>query len=838
MLAVECRGFEVTRSVPVERLPDFWDNPVGLDGAAVVARRAMFGPNIIAVPQSSGWSQIFFSTLGDPMIWFLIGTAALFVALGEFTEAAVLASALVPIAGIDAYLHRRTQASTEGLRARLAVRARVVRDGRAQDIPSDDIVPGDLAIVSAGAYFPADGPILSGQGLQVDESTLTGEAVPVRKTALTPWPADTTRVNVDAVHWGLAGTRLLTGEARIIIASTGSETQYGEIVRLSQAAGSDRTPLQDAIARLVQILLAIAGVLCGVLAAIRYVQGYGVVDALLSAVTLAIAALPEEFPVVFSFFLGLGVYRLARKQALVRRAVVVENIGRVSCICTDKTGTLTEGQLTLHQAHPALGFCDDELLAIAATASRAQSGDPLDLILLERAAAPAGTVAAIFPFTEDRLREVTVLRMADASFHAAIKGAPETVIEMTTLPMDQRALWHQRTQALAESGHKVIGVASRTLTDWSGEEPTAGYVFTGLLAFSDPVRPGVGDAVGQAQEAGIRIIMITGDHARTAAAIAKEIGIGATEPRVIDGQELVASLARPGAGLDFDVVARCTPSQKLALVQALRATGEIVAVTGDGVNDAPALRGADVGIAMGERGTRSAREVASIVLLDDNFATIVAAISEGRQLFTNLRLSFAYLLFLHAPLVATAALIPLLGYPLLYLPIHIIWIELILHPTALLVFQGLPSRRGLMRQRHERRLRFFDPKEWIAIGVFGAVASAGIFLGYIGNLGAARDVAHARAMALACLIIAGSSIVATLTRLGSRSAKIATIVPILSALGAIQIKPIATILHLSPLHLLDWVIAMAGATMIGAGAAICIRQPDGAASDTEERPKG
>ncbi|PUB08464.1 Ca2+-transporting ATPase [Yoonia sediminilitoris] len=760
------------------------------------------------------------------MIWFLIGTAVLFIWLGDLTEAAVLGAALIPIAGMDAYLHRRTQASTEGLRARLASQARVLRDGREKDVPSEELVPGDLVIVPAGAYFPADGLIQSGEALQADESTLTGEALPVRKAPLEPRPVGTGSVTVEGEHWGMAGTRLLTGEARVVIALTGPETLYGEIARLSRATQVDRTPLQEAIARLVQILLVVALVLCAILAGIRYAQGYGAVDALLSAVTLAIAALPEEYPVVFSFFLGLGVYRLARKQALVRRAVVVENIGRISCICTDKTGTLTEGQLTLHKALPVEGVSDDELLTIAATASRAETADPLDLILLESARPRNGKVEAVFPFAEDRLREVAVLRSPEGSCSAAMKGAPETVIEITTLSEEERRLWRQRTQELAASGHKVIGVAIRSFHDWSGEEPETGFDFAGLLAFSDPVRPSVADAVREAQDAGIRVIMITGDHAHTAAAIAKETGIGTLDPRVIDGKDLAAHIDHQEAEIDFDVVARCTPSQKLDLVQALRAKGEMVAVTGDGVNDAPALRGADVGIAMGERGTRSAREVASIVLLDDNFATIVGAIAEGRQLFTNLRLSFAYLLMLHAPLVATAALIPLMGYPLLYLPIHIIWIELILHPTALLVFQNLPSQNALSRLSKGSRPSFFAPREWVTISIVGALASTVILGGNILNLGETADVPHARSMAMASLIITGSAITAALTGFRSRSAWIATAVPVLSAFAAIQIEPVARVLHLSPLHLMDWAIAMFGGVIISAGAAFMTQRQD------------
>ncbi len=813
------------RKAPLERLEGLWTGFEGIDDAGVLERRAKYGPNTIVTETSSSWLEIARSTVQDPMIWFLVGTAALFLWLGDYTEAVILAAALIPIVGMDAYLHRRTQASTEGLRARLASHARVIRDGAEQDIPSTALVPGDLVIVPAGAYFPADGLILSGNALQADESTLTGEALPVRKTPIACPPVGPGDATIDGEHWGMAGTRLLTGEARVRIALTGSETLYGEIARLSSTTRAERTPLQVAITQLVRILLVAALLLCAILAVIRYVQGYGVVDALLSAVTLAIAALPEEFPVVFSFFLGLGVYRLAKQQALVRRAVVVENIGRVSCICTDKTGTLTEGRLLLDHVVPAAGLSREDALSLGATASRTETEDPLDLLLLANARPVAGQVEAVFPFTEDRLREVSVIRIADSAWRAAMKGAPESVLSMTSLSEQERATWLQRTEDLAATGHKVIAVAARSLQNWSGTEPETGYDFAGLLAFSDPVRPGVADAVKKAQQAGIRVIMITGDHSRTAAAIAKEIGIGAAEPRVIDGAQLAAHLQpHNGEGVGFDVVARCTPSQKLGLVEALRERGELVAVTGDGVNDAPALRGADVGIAMGERGTRSAREVASIVLLDDNFATIVRAIAEGRQLFTNLRLSFAYLLMLHIPLVATAALIPLLGYPLLYLPIHIVWIELIIHPTAMLVFQNLPSRDALARSDRRQRLRFFSLAEWAKIGLVGVVAIAIIMGGYVFNLGAEFDVPHARSMAMAALVTVSSAVTAALSRLGSKPAVIASALPVVSAVAIIQIEPLATVLHLSPLHFIDWAIALIGGAIVSAAAAFSRRE--------------
>ncbi len=800
----------------------------------VEERRRLYATNDILRDQSSGWGGIVRDTARDPMVWFLAATALLFTALGDYTEAAVLGLALLPIAGMDAYLHRRTQATTEGLAGRLASHARVLRQGVVQDIAAVDLVPGDLVIVPAGQPFPADGLIVAGTNLQADESALTGEAMPVRKRPFTMPMSIGEVATVDGEFWGAAGTRLLTGEARLRIVLTGGETLYGEIVRSAREGQHERTPLQSGISALVTVLIVVAAIVCVALAATRFYQGFGILDAFVSAVTLAVAALPEEFPVVFTVFLGVGVYRLARRQALVRRAVVVENIGRVTCICSDKTGTITEGHLRLVHLLPAQGLTADELRHCAAIASRAESGDPMDLAILEGMPAQASERLATFPFTEDRRREAGVVREEGRIVVVAAKGAPETILGMSHLSAEDRAAWIRKTGELAATGHKVIAGASKRLAEWSGGEPDRDYQFAGLLAFEDPVREGVREAVSKAQAAGIRVIMVTGDHVATAAAIARETGIGGDRPTIIEGDDLARRLSQHGYnGLrNLDVVARAIPAQKLDLVRALKSSGEIVAVTGDGVNDVPALQEADIGIAMGERGTRSAREVASIVLLDDNFRTIVRAIAEGRQLFRNLKLSFAYLLMVHMPLVATAAFVPFAGFPLLYLPIHIVWLELIIHPVALLVFQELPASGALENRRRDLKVQFFDRREWTLIAIVGTLVSIMIVVGYARSLGIGQDIEHARTMALAALIIASATITAGLSRLRSRNAIVAVVVTVTSAVILSQIPSIATLLHLRPLHVDDWLIAGFGGLLAGSLAALLPRvagkRPSGA----------
>ena len=805
----------MSRALPDHRLAGLWKDAGGLDEHDVRARRARYGENRILEARRHRWLGLAADTATDPMVWFLLGVALLFAWIGDWDEAAILAAALAPIAGMDAYLHWRTQASTEGLSKRLAARARVIRGGRRIDIPASELVVGDLVEVEAGAWFPADGLVETGSDLQVDESSLTGEAMPVHKHALAADTAPGAGMPLPDAAWVSAGSRLLTGSARCRIAFTGAETVYGQIARSVQDSRRDRTPLQKAIGGLVRQLLVAALVACLALGLIRLLQGHGLVDAIVTAATLGIAALPEEIPVVFTFFLGVGVFRLARRRALVRRAVAVENIGRVTCICSDKTGTLTEGRLTLAHVIPAVDQAASDLLRTAALASRSESHDPLDQAILAEAQPGAGARLATFPFTEDRRKEAAVVR-SEAGVTIAVKGAPETVMALCGLDPAVRHDWLKRTEELAASAHRVIACAVRRQPDWEGAEPESGYEFLGLLAFEDPLRPAAAGAVAAAQAAGIRVIMITGDHVGTARAVASRLGLGGREAIVIEGSQLAERLAASDSGhLGFDVVARAAPAHKLALVERLRAAGEVVAVTGDGVNDAPALRVADIGVAMGARGAQTARDVAAIVLLDDDFRTLVSAIQEGRQLFRNLQLSFAYLLMVHAPLVLGAAVVPAMGEPLLLLPSHIVWLELIIHPTALLVFQQHAGDAKLARVQGHGRPRFFGRREVAVIALAATAGTVLVLVAYqIGLSG--QSATYARAAALAALVLSLAAVVVGLTRLRSRAALVATAATIASAILIIQLPVLARLAHLTPIDATHWALAAIGSVVVGA----------------------
>lgn len=805
--------FMPQRTVPESALPGLARGLGGLSLGEAAERLSAFGPNDILVAAPSSWKDTVRDTLRDPMIWFLAGVSAVFALLGDWAEAAVLVLALVPLAGMDAWLHRRTQASTQGLASRLASEALVIRDGLVHQVSARDVVVGDLVEVHSGEAFPADCILVSGETVQVDESALTGESWPVRKVPIAPGSAP---ASLDTSHWCLAGTRLLAGSARLRVVATGGSTLYAEIVRTALGGVHELTPLQRSVGRLVSVMLAGAIALCLLLAGVRLVQGHGLLDAFLSAITLAVAALPEEFPVVMTIFLGVGVYRLAHRKALVRRAVAVENIGRLTCICSDKTGTLTEGRLELAHKVAAQGVDEAALLRLARWASRADSGDPLDTLLLSGGSGPPVRVLSTFPFTEDRRRETRVVDAGAEGVIAAMKGAPETVFGLCGGAFDAEQ-WRHKVQALAAEAHKVFAVASRPLAGVSPDvEPADGFVFAGLLAFEDPVREGVREAVARCRAGGIRVIMVTGDHPATAAAVARDIGLSSGEPVVIEAEALEGE---GGGRTDVvDVVARATPSQKLRLVQALQRSGEIVAVTGDGVNDVPALKAADVGIAMGERGTQSAREVAAIVLLDDNFRTIADAVSEGRQLFVNLQLAFIFLLLVHLPLVLSAAVVPILNNPILFLPVHIVLLELFIHPTAMLAFQQSPGVHELKPIPREGPTHFFSRLTWLRVSGGGLLLAAMLVGSFEFATRNGDTVEHARSLVLIMLAVWSAGIAVGLNRATHGAGLVVPVVAALVTIAVAHVPFVSSFVHLQPLHPSDWGL-VAGTAVIAAGLA-------------------
>lgn len=785
------------RHVPLDRLNGL-ARDTSLTNAEAQQRLARFGPNDLAEVERhrlAFWAD----TAKDPMLWFLVVVSAAYALLGQRLEAVTLLVAIIPFVAMDAWLHRRTRASTRSLQHLVATSARVKRDGLEQETPAHQLVPGDLVLLRAGATCPADGVLLSARELLTEESALTGEAFPVAKTA-----APVLSEQVEETAWCHAGTRIVRGEGELRVLFTGRETLYGGIIRSVGKAGTGQTPLQRKVGGLVRTLLLFALALCVVLALVRYAQGHGLADALISAATLAVAALPEEFPLVFVVFLGVGVVRLARRKALVRRAASVENIGRITCICSDKTGTVTEGRLSLGPSFDASG---EDVLQLAVDASRDRF-DPVDVLLRDAADRIQSEAVALFPYTEARRRETAVVRTA-AGLEACAKGAAEELLHRTTLDAAGRAEAFARVDALSGEGLKVLAVIRRALTDdWDGEEPEEGWTFAGLISFGDAVRKGAREAVSECRNAGIRVLLVSGDHPATVRAVARSLGLGGS---VVTGDELDQALASGLRGVD--AIARALPARKVEAVRALQSAGELVAVTGDGVNDVPALAAADVGIAVGPQATTSARDVAAVVLLAEDFRTLVDAIGEGRHLFRHLKMSWEYLLCVHLPLVLSAALVPLFGFPLLYLPVHVVWLELIIHPTAMLVFQGTPAKGPLEPLPRTTEGGIFAGREWLRIVSTGGLLLAFQLLTYLIALRDPRGVEHARAIALAVLVCGGAALTVTMTGLRTRIARAVVLLSLASAVLLVQVPALARVMAVSPLHSTDWLLAIGAAVI-------------------------
>jgi Ca2+-transporting ATPase len=779
----------------------------GLSDSQWEMQRHLYGDNSITERQQSVAVELISDTLKDPMIWFLVIASSLFFMIGQMREAVTLLIAMIPLTGMDVFLHWRTSRSTRTLRTHLSALVEALRNGKPVMVPATSLVPGDVVFLKPNDFIPADGIFIQAQAVQIDESPLTGESLPIKKQPAQTLPSGV-EPYIDDVHWGYAGTRMLSGTASVKVAYTGLETLYGEIIQSVAATGHEQTPLQKDISRLIKKLLSAALFFCIVLAIARVIEGKGVVDALLAAATLAVAAIPEEFPVVFTFYLGVGVYRMARRKALVRRAVSVENIGRVSCICSDKTGTITEGKLRLAHVKPGLMHEEKDLLEAAVLASREESNDPIDQAIFEAESVNVAPVTriALFPFTEMRRKETSAIESQDSILFFC-KGSPEVILAMSELPGDEAERYLEWTRALAREGHKIIACAKRSIpqAEWSGGEPASGYMFLGLLAFEDPIRKEVPAAIKACKDAAIHVLMITGDHPDTAATVAREIGLGNENIRLFNAENIDLTSKENGFFLNFDVVARALPAQKLQIVSALKNGGEIVAVTGDGINDVPALKAADIGLAMGARGTRAAREISSIVISDDNFATIVSAIAEGRQLLQNLRSSFQYLIAVHIPLVTTAAIFPLLGFPLLYLPIHIVWLELIIHPTALFAFQD-PSSTALKFLPRNQADRTFSGLDWGLSLSIGAMITIALGIAYALGFDYEDEGIRSRSLAILTLIFSGAMVAGLISRFRTRSSQLVVALTVMTSFLLVMGVIANDFLHVTPLKAEDWMI--------------------------------
>jgi Ca2+-transporting ATPase len=730
----------------------------GLSAQEAQRRLAEEGRNEMpSGPGRNGW-RILRDAAREPMFILLFGAGLLYLALGEALEGIFLFAMVLVSFGLTLYQEGKTEHALEALRDMSNPHSWVVRDGVRQLVDSRDIVRGDIVVLTEGDRVPADAILVSGNDVQIDESALTGESMPVRKTPAGTNPqassaADATTAQVraadatagsrsapsattanarpipggDDLPFLYSGTLVVLGHGIAHVTQTGAGSEIGRIGAALRELAPGPSPLQTQTARLVTTLALLGFGLSVMLVVIDGLIRGDWLQAVLAGIAIAMSMLPAEFPVVLTVFPALGAWRLARAHVLTRRLAAIETLGATSVLCVDKTGTLTQNQMTVALLHAngatfAIGDTPSqtipqalpeqfhELVEFAVLASETTPSDPM-----EKAFHRLGD--GFLRGTEHLHRDWTLAReyaltpALRAMSHAwqsvdrdhyvvAAKGAPEAIVDLCHLDSATGTAALAEADRLARLGLRVLGVAKATFRgeQWPPSEHDFNFFLVGLIGLADPLRPGIPEAIRQCHEAGIRVVMITGDYPATASAIAAQAGLAGGA--VLSGDELSA-MSEPELQRRIravSVCARIAPAQKLRIVQALKENGEVVAMTGDGVNDAPALKAAHAGIAMGLRGTEVARESASLVLLDDNFDSIVQAVRHGRRIFNNMQKSMTYILSMHVPIAGMALLPVLLGWPVMLYPMHIVFLQLIIDPACSLVFENEPAGSNIMRQ--------------------------------------------------------------------------------------------------------------------------------------------
>jgi P-type Ca2+ transporter type 2C len=751
------------------------------------AREKLSREGFNEIPSSKKRSifSIAFSVLREPMLLLLIASGVLYMILGDVQEALMLLGFVFVIIGITLYQERKTERSLEALRDLSSPRATVIRDGETKKIAGREVVTGDIIILSEGDRVPADGIILTTNNLTVEESLLTGESLPVEKSENIEL-AEMGRPGGENSPFIYSGTLVVGGMGIARVAATGIHTEFGKIGKSLQTIESEDTLLQKETRLIVRNLALIGVSICAVMAIVYGLSRGNWIEGLLASITLAMAILPEEFPVVLTVFLALGAWRISKSQVLTRRMPAIETLGSNTVLCVDKTGTLTQNKMSVNRVYSDGEYCYfnpgklqdpvekfHPIIEYSILSSQTNPFDPMEKALkdlgdnhsvLNEHLHSNWTFIKEYPLSKQLLSISRVWKSPVSNDHIiAAKGAPEAIMDLCHLNDDAKRHLSGEIQAMAAEGLRILGVARAQFKPASLPEKQHDFAFDflGLVGFADPIRPTVPLAIKECYNAGIRVVMITGDYPVTAQQIGHQIGLKnvdkvmtGLEMNSLNEQELRERIK------DVNIFARVVPEQKLRLVNAFKANGEIVSMTGDGVNDAPALKSANIGIAMGGRGTDVAREAGALVLLDDDFSSIVKAVSLGRRIFDNLRKAMAYILAVHVPIAGLSLIPVLLGLPMVLLPVHVVFLELIIDPACSIAFEAEKAEPNVMRRPPRSRKEPLFSGRTIALSLLQGTAVLVVTLGlYWWTLNQGRGELEARGLTFTTLVLANLGLI-------------------------------------------------------------------------------
>lgn len=814
----------------------------GLTTEEANLRLAKYGYNELPSQKKQTFISVVFRVVREPMLLLLISSGVLYLFMGEMKDTIMLLSCVFVVIGITVYQERKTEKTLNVLKNLSSPRALVIRDGKQYRIFGREVVREDLITLREGDRIPADAVILSCENLAIDESLLTGESVPVRKSI---WDGKSKiqRPGGDDIPFVFSGTMVVSGRGIGRVLAIGRDTQMGKIGKSLESIKDEDTLLQKETSRIVRVFAVIGIMLCGLVVLVYTLVKGNILGGFLAGLTLSMSMLPEEFPVVLMIFLTLGAWRISKRKVLTRKPVAIETLGAATVLCTDKTGTLTLNKMELTSLYCNGSYYEvsdfastplpekfHTLLEYGVLASQKDPFDPIEKELNkmealylrgEHARYVYWNLIKEYPLSKELLALTHVWQSPDQKkYIVASKGAPETILNMCHVSSSEREDILRKATDMSKRGLRVLGAARATFTksELPGNQHDFKFEFAGLFGFIDPPRSDAPQAIKECYGAGIRVIMITGDYPGTAEFVAKSIGLKNPDV-VMTGEELEKmdhQILRERIK-NTNVFARIMPEQKLLIVNALKANQEIVAMTGDGVNDAPALKSAHIGIAMGERGTDVAREASALVLLNDDFSSIVAAVRLGRRIFNNLQRAMGYILAVHVP-IAGMSLLPLLfNLPPILLPAHIAFLELIIDPACSTVFESGKEDRDIMELPPRNLHTPMFNKGIVVINVFqGLGVLIACFLMYWFVMQSGKGELAARSFAFTSLIIANllliitnlswkQSIFETLRR-PNKALLFVLVAATLCLLGILYIPFFADLFYVTSLHLQDFIL--------------------------------